>query len=857
MNDSHPSTGARGLTAAELADVEAIFAEASDLATDMRPGLLDSRCNGRARVRAEVEALLRSHDEAGGFLDGPAAGALQDAGDDGELVNRLQVGSSIGPYRLVEKIGEGGMAEVFLADRADGLFTHRAAVKVTRASGYAGEAARRFPAERQILASLQHPHVVTLLDGGTTVDGQAYLVMEHVDGVPITTYCSQRDLKLDGRLRLLREVCSAVQYAHQRGIVHRDLKPANILVTSEGIPKVLDFGVAKLLEGPVAAPGTVTSLMPGPLTPNYASPEQLRGLPVTTACDVYALGVLAYEVITGRRPYETTGKTLDEVLDLVLHTQPARPSTTAANGPDVSQVDRAATRRALKGDLDAIVLRAMSKEPERRYRSAGELADDIDRFLSGKPVVAREPSMGYVLRRMAGRNKAAVTVALASLVAIVGALGVALWQRHVALDAQRRAEQRFSEVRKLANAIIFKIHDEVAPLPGSTPVRQMIVNEALAYLERLSAESAGDESLQWELAGAYRQIGAILGDPGRANLGDRKGALQQAERARSLMLPLANRPSPDPKVLISLVNSERLLASLYGTSGQRERAKEFAQSALFHAEQVNRIAPQYPLAGDVLAKTAFSVAMTMHPGESSIPYWQRARELMERELAGKPDDPERQRNVALVEKYLGGALDGLGRDEEAEGHYRRALEIDEKRLAAAPNNQTAQFDVAIDIANVASMADLHGRLDEAYALFARSLQLREQLRAADPRDRLAVGRAGYARRRLSILALKLKRPAEALAHARAAVAIQEKLVAQTGDLTTKLDVGEAFHALARAETALGHVREGCAAYRKSNNLFVTVRQSNQSYNPRRDTKQYEDSAAEAVRACDARETHGR
>jgi tetratricopeptide (TPR) repeat protein len=430
---------------------------------------------------------------------------------------------------------------------------------------------------------------------------------------------------------------------------------------------------------------------------------------------------------------------------------------------------------------------------------------------------------------------------------ILGRLGVALWQRQVAMDAQRRAEQRFAEVRQLANAIIFKIHDAVAPLPGSTPVRQMIVTEALAYLERLSAESAGDESLQWELAGAYRQIGAILGDPARANLGDRKGARTQLERARNLMLPLANRPSPDPKVLVSLVNSERLLASLHGAAGERAQAFEMAKSALAHAEQVFVVAPAHPLAGDARAKAAFTLAAAVQPGEASIPYWQRAGDLMEKELAAKPDDPERQRNVALVEKYLGGVLDSLNRDEEADLHYRRALEIDEKRLASAPNNKTAQFDVAIDLANVASVADSRDRLDDAYALFTKSLHMREQLMASDPRDRLAVGRVGYVQRRLSILAMKLKRPTDALVHAQAAVTLHQRLVSQTKDRSSTIDLAEALHALGKAQTALGRMKDGCAAYRQSNSLFTSLGGAASMH----DDGFYARDAAAATRACDA------
>ena len=298
-------------------------------------------------------------------------------------------------------------------------------------------------------------------------------------------------------------------------MVHRDLKPANILIGSNGVLKVLDFGVAKLLEDPSHGAAATRGILPGPLTPNYASPEQLRGLPVTTASDVYALGILLYELVTGVKPYETKGLTLDKVLEIVVHTEPARPSSVPSH-------------RHLRGDIDAIVLKAISKEAANRYDSAGELGSDVARFQAGEPVLARGPSTGYVLRRLAARNKAVVGVSTLALLAILTASGVAVWQRQIARREQARAEQRFRETRQLANALIFKIHDAVAPLAGSTPVRRTIVDEALLYLERLEREAGADDvTLRLELAAVYRQIGGILGDPQRANLGDREGAIRQ------------------------------------------------------------------------------------------------------------------------------------------------------------------------------------------------------------------------------------------------------------------------------------------------------------------------------------------
>jgi non-specific serine/threonine protein kinase/serine/threonine-protein kinase len=844
-------SGAARLTPTDFFQIETIFDEVVDLDPSARHAVLDARLIARPDLRAQIDALLDSHARLAGFLHTvgrPDDDRSEDAEPftDDPRAARLRSGSRAGPYQLLEKIGEGGMGDVYLADRVEGEFAQRVAVKVTRASLRDTESARRFRAERQILASLQHPNIVTLLDGGTTESGEAYLVMEYVDGVPLTKYCAAQALSLETRLQLLRQVCTAVQYAHQRGIVHRDLKPANILVSADGVPKVVDFGVAKLLESSALASVTITSFFPGPLTPNYASPEQLRGLAVTTASDVYALGVLAYEVIAGVRPYDTSGKTLDQVLDIVLETEPVRPSSaTTIPGHAGPLPDYPRTR--LKGDLDAIVMRAMRKAPEARYGSAGELADDLDRYAQGQPVVAREPSLGYILRRLAARHRAAVLMAAASLVAILGALGVAVWQRQVALRQEARAEQRFRDVRQLANALIFKIHNAVSALPGSTAVRQTIVTEALAYLERLEAESQGDETLRLELGAAYLQIGAILGDPGNANLGDRGGALHQYERARALVQPLATRNDPDPMAVVGLININRYTAHLQANQGQGHQAIELAQQALDAAERLYAQPQRHRLAGETRARAAFTRASVVENAEESIAHWQRARQLSDAELAEKPDDTDRMRTVALVEKYLGGRFDGLGRDGEAEVHYRRALELDDRRYTRDPGNRIAQFDLAIDLANVASVLEEQKRIEEAYPMFLRSLELRRQLVSADPKDELARGRLAYIRMRMAKIELRRGRTAEALTHVREGIAHHETVVARTNAVANRRELASALVTL--ADILSDKPAESCAAFRRAHQMFEAASPTNYEF--------YANRAKAGVAACDTREKMGR
>ena len=471
-------------TTGEFTEMESLFTSLAVRAPSERAQVL---AHVAAPMRDQVLALLAAHDR---FAD--------DDPSDAPSHPSLTVGDAVGPYRLLERVGAGGMGEVFRAERADGVFAQEVAVKITRTHVGDPDLLRRFGIERQILATLQHPNIVRLLDGGATPQGQAYLIMEFVKGAPITRYAARQQLSLASRLQLFCAVCSAVQHAHQRGVVHRDLKPANILVGDDGVPKVVDFGIAKLIEARAGAAATI-ALLPGPMTPNYASPEQLRGLAVTTASDVYALGVVLYELLAGIRPYETEGQPLDRIVQMVVHDDAPRPS--AAGG----RQDRSPTPytpRRLQGDLDAIVAKAMSKDADRRYTSAGELALDLQRWLAGDPVLARARSTSYVLRRLAARHRAAVATAAVALLAVVGALGVAAWQWQSARAAQITAEQRLRDVRQLANALIFKIQAAVAPLPGSTPVRRTIVDEAVRYLARLEPDAADDPALRLELAAA-------------------------------------------------------------------------------------------------------------------------------------------------------------------------------------------------------------------------------------------------------------------------------------------------------------------------------------------------------------------
>jgi non-specific serine/threonine protein kinase/serine/threonine-protein kinase len=797
------------MDAVDWTEVEAIFGSAHELPPAERIALLDARCAGRAGLRAEVESLLASHDRAGEFLNAHAASALADAPATHDLSGRL-----MGPFRLIEPIGHGGMGVVYRAERVTSEFTQVAAVKVIDAPLQSAEMLRHFRTERQILAGLRHPSIVTLLDGGVGDAGYAFLAMEYIDGVAITDHVAKGRLLLEDRVRLVQRVCGAVQYAHQHGVVHRDLKPANILVTPDGVPKVLDFGVAKLLSPAPASPAdTATSPWRLPLTPNYASPEQLRGLPVTTACDIYALGVLLYELLSGVRPYDTAGLPLDEVLRIVSNVDPRRPSTAAAE-------DLPYRARVLRGDLDAIVLKAMSKDPARRYSSAQELSEDLGRSLTRQPVIAREPSLGYVIAKAAERHRAAFAAAGISLLALVVALSVSLWERHLAVVERNRATARFNDVRQIADAMIFKFDNAVQALPGSTPLRQQIVAEGLGYLEKLMSDPQRDDALNFEIARAYHRIGDVQGNPTVANLGDREAARVSYRKAVALLHPLTGSPAVGHDAAIELGRTEITLANLANIVGDRTEAAAALADATRVADAAAHRFPHDDEARRLGASVAFQMAILARREPDELAAWQRAAAMFRSLLDEKPDDPDRQRNVALTEKYIGGYFETQSDYASALAHHQRAQALDEKRVAAQPSDRMAQIDAAIDLANVAYSEWKTGHLPDAAATYEQSLEIRTRLASSDPNDVLARTRLAYVHSKLGEVYREMRQIDKALTHSREAARLGESLAGIDPQLTDLF--ADDLEALGNAEAAAGHQVAACHAYRRAFELWTTL-----------------------------------
>ncbi len=422
---------------AEWQQVEEVFWSALEQTAENRAAYVQSACAGDENLRAEVEAMLRSHEQAGDFMGQPAYQMNAQLLD--QETGALQIGETFGDYRILSLLGEGGMGEVYLAE--DTKLDRKVALKLVKSGLGRANLLRHFRREEKILAGLTHPNIARLYGGAVTPDGIPYFVMEYVEGERLDRYCDTRKLKISERLHLFRTICSAVSYAHQHLVIHRDIKPANIRVTAEGEPKLLDFGIAKLVDPQSDPIGEQTMTLQSVMTPEYASPEQVRGEGVTTASDIYSLGVVLYELLTGQRPYRIKSRRPDEVARAISEKEPTKPSTALARAIDPKS--KIQNPKWLRGDLDNIVLMAMRKEPSRRYASVAQFSEDVRRHLEGLPVVARKDTVGYRSAKFIQRHRVGVAAAALVTLAIIAGLIAALWEARQA-RAQRDVAQRIN-----------------------------------------------------------------------------------------------------------------------------------------------------------------------------------------------------------------------------------------------------------------------------------------------------------------------------------------------------------------------------------------------------------------------------
>jgi eukaryotic-like serine/threonine-protein kinase len=582
--------------------VEKLYHSAVGMPESQRAGFLLESCAGDEELRNEVGSLLAYQNGSEAFIEIPAmevAARILAHDPDGVRENATvgPIDRTISRYRILEKIGEGGMGDVYRAARADGQFTKEVAIKFVRGGFDTAFVLQRFRNERQILAGLDHPNIAHLLDGDTTDDGVPYLVMELVKGVPIDRYCDAHRLTVTQRLQLFRDVCAAVQYAHQRLVIHRDIKPSNILVTEEGTPKLLDFGIAKILDPAAREEATIAH----PMTLEYASPEQIRGEPITTATDVYSLGVVLYHLLTGRSPYPRDTQSSHELARAICDRDPARPSTTVlktetarADGkipltPEIVGSSRegspAKLRRRLAGDLDDISLMALRKEPNLRYGSVERFAEDIQNHLEGRPVNASKGSWNYRAGKFVARHRVGTAATAAIVMALAGGIGATTRQARIAREQaviagreRARAEKRFNDVRELSDSLIFDVHDAIQNLPGSTPARKLLLDRAVQYLDRVASDSDGDASLQRELAQGYQRLAVVQGNAAESNLGDQAAADASNQKAVALLeaVAKANPNNATDQLNVAVLYRIMSFSDLLRPSGRQNLEKAMA-----------------------------------------------------------------------------------------------------------------------------------------------------------------------------------------------------------------------------------------------------------------------------------------
>ena len=870
-------------------NVERIYHSALQRDGSQRRLFLDRECAQDQALRREVESLLRYAQHPAKFFEMPAlevvAKRLADdlrAHDPDPGKPDKMIGARIAQYRILQKLGEGGMGNVYRAVRADDAYEKQVAIKLVR-QGLDNESVyERFRKERQILAGFEHENIARLLDGGTTDAGDPYFVMELVEGQPIDEYCDERRLGTETRLDLFRKVCSAVQYAHQRLVVHRDIKPSNILVTADGVPKLLDFGIATILSAETYSPGADPTLtVQRMMTPQFASPEQLRAEAITTATDVYSLGMVLYKLLTGHSPYRLQSSSSYDLAHAICEVEPEKPSTAVTR--TVAIPDRKITggeitggeitggkiderqngdrrqppsmqewvsscrntspeklRRKLSGDLDQILLKALRKEPQRRYGSAQDLAEDLRCYALGLPVSARRGTFSYRSGKFVRRHKLALAVtALFALVVIAG--GVAI------VREERIAERRFNDVRKLANSLLFDIHDSIRDLPGSTAARKLLVDRALEYLDSLSREASGTPGLQHELASAYERVGDVQGNPYYANLGDTAGATESYRKALKIRLALAGDKRGSAADRAALAGVYVKLGFTLRAANNFPAAFETLQRAYPITQQLADAQKNNPQAQETLAGVCFAMAQCladMGDVAGSIEYYRKSatiRETMIREgiTGGSPAfQASVQTRLAGVYGYLAGVEHLRGDLDSAVALQGKAHDILAPQAKADPQNARLQQFVLENEYWTGYYLTEKGVPAQALPHLQAALAGYQKLTSADSQDVLAMRYLGKSYMSLGKALAAEGRATEGIQSAREAVRILDALVtADRGDTAFKpSDLAYADSALAEAYSRLAEQRgvstavkisswrEARSWYQKSLNAWLLLKQ---------------------------------
>jgi eukaryotic-like serine/threonine-protein kinase len=779
-----------------------LFKRAVDRPVERRSAFLDEACGDDVELRREVESLLKFNKDGDQFLEEPAI----DMAIESLFQTALKPDHRIANYKIVSHIGSGGMGEVYLAH--DEKLNRRVALKLVRFGIGTEETVRHFRREAQILASLNHPNIAQLYGAEITPEGFSFLVMEYVEGVRIDKYCDDNHLSIRDRLEMFSRVCGAVHYAHQRLIIHRDIKPANILITKEGEPKLLDFGIAKLLDPEASMAGEQTVTFAAAMTPEYASPEQVRGETITTASDVYSLGVILYQLLAGQRPYQIKSRSPTEIARAITEQEPVRPSAAILRRDPQNSRLEIRNSKLLKGDLDNIVLKAMRKEPQRRYASVEQLSGDIRRHLTNLPVIARPDTRSYRAAKFVQRNRVWVAMAAVIFLTLTGGIIATLWQAHVArkqrelAQAERgRAQLEFNDVRKLATSFLFEFNNSIQSLPGATPARKLLVQRALEYLSKLAQQSRGDAALQRELAEAYLKVGDLQGNPYEPNLGDTHGAEESYKKALAISTALAQADVKDSQARRYLARSYQSVGEVLpllgkpndGVADLRKAAETF--ETLVRATPRDRdlrvqLADCYQSLGDLQGHSGLQ---NLGDRAGALQSYRKAIAVFDAMAVEDSSDQKARGGAAVMRIRIGDMQREQGDLDAAEENYHAALERAESLATADPQNDRFRRILALSHRELADLENQRGNFKQALQDALKALEINQVLTIADPNNAQASNNYVLSLTKVAELLNKTGDLEGSLAKYRQAVGILEKLsAAAPADLFLQGQLSEAL-----------------------------------------------------------------
>jgi eukaryotic-like serine/threonine-protein kinase len=753
--------------------IEEIFQAALDTPEDRRAAYLQRACGGDGSLRNEVESLLardtEDSDTIAAIIDDTAASVLHD----GAPLDAMD-GAELGNYRIIREIGRGGMGAVYLAVRADRTFEKQVAIKLVKRGIDTDAVLKRFWYERRILAALEHPYIARLVDGGTSPDGRPYFVMDYIAGSPLDVYCREQQLTVNQRCELFRRICEAVSYAHRSLVIHRDLKPSNVLVTPEGVPKLLDFGIARLLSVD-AAEVTIAGTMAGPggnraLTPEFASPEQMRGGAVTTATDVYSLGATLRAILPPGAP--------------------------------------------IASDLATIIGKATREEIEQRFASVADFSEDLRRYAAGLPITARQQTLTYRAGKFARRHRAGVAAGAAFTLLAFAGIAAIVWESRAAQVGQAAAEQRLSQAVEMANRTLSDLNGSIGQLPGTTEARRQIVRNTMEYLDRLAKDTGNDPRVLTALATAYVRVGEVLGNSNFSNLGDLPGSLGSYQKALDII---------GPKLVSLAATAHQGKGDVLEALGRGTEAEKEDRAAIAIADHLLSAAPgsfeaQYQ---SIEAHYALDwLIYSARPGECERDARQQLPPAIQL-AAAQPQNLNAQIMLANIYSLIGTAIDRSGHPREALEFFRKAIQAREAVFQGNPRNTRVTRDLMMgyghagDLLGSPLMTSL-GDYKGALTYYGKAEQLAEQMSGADASDKRASYDLGMIRTRVGATLIAAGDPKKASGELDRAIAQFEPLIAiSPTSATYSHGVAMAYEFRARAAWLLGSREEALTWYRRS------------------------------------------